>query len=60
MKKFVALPSASLISSASPVDCAEPPFVMEIFVAPVVTPRPICFALTPPVVAVAPDAFERF
>ena len=48
--------SESLRSNGRPVVSAAPPFVILTDVAPVVTPRPICFALTPPIpVAPFPD-----
>ena len=56
IKKFVELESTNLISNALPVLSEAPADVMLIFVEPVATPRPICFALVPPVVSVAPDA----
>jgi len=53
IKKLVELPLVRRISRASPVDCAAPGEVMLTFVAAVDTPRPICMAFFPPVVAVA-------
>ena len=47
-----------MISKGFPVDWAEPWVVTATEIAPVLTPRPICFALVPPVpvVALGPEA----
>ena len=60
IKKFVEFLSVRRISNGFPVVSDAPAEVMLTLVAAAVVPRPICFALTPPVpvVAFAPDAFE--
>ncbi len=47
-----------IISNGLFVVCAEPCCAIAVLIAPVVTPRPICLALIPPVPvsALAPDA----
>ena len=57
-KKFVDCLSDSFKSKGSPVVSGTPAEVTDTEVAPIVTPRPICFAFVPPLPVALPPVAE--